>query len=475
MRDGVESLCDQVIDGRFRVVCPIGQGGMGIVWRVQHIRTKQLFALKTLHGSALRQRRLLGRVLHEARATAAVQSKHVVRIVDVNPDYEHRRVELPFIVMELLRGQNFSDLLGSSATIEASELVWIMRQVSRGLEAAHERGIIHCDLKPSNIFLSRDEDHEIVVKLCDFGIAKLQASARAELEATSALSTETGIVLGTPRYMAPEQLRRHGKVSPATDEWAFAQIAFRALSGRDYFEHARSGTELTLAIAHDPLPLPSNLSHGIPQAFDDWFMRSCAREPGGRYPNVAVQLAEMERALGSPTPTCVAISAGQSCGPEGAGKRFAQSFTTSVPVTRGPRYGLAHRVSLAVAAALAAVGTWCLPQLSKLGGGAGSESTRIGVLASSGSVDTPPVVVKAPSRLFVDAASGETSHSQSGALPPPTSKVARRDPLARKNSAHLQPSLSVSARPVTTLLSRGASCTRSSQCAEGLCAAEACQ
>ncbi len=310
MRGGVERLSDQVIDGRFRVICPIGQGGMGTVWRVQDVRTKQLFALKTLHGSALRQRKLLGRVLHEARATAAVQSKHVVRIVDVNPGYEHRRVELPFIVMELLRGQSFSELLAGNGRIEASELVWIMRQVSRGLEAAHQRGIIHCDLKPSNIFLSRDEDDEVIVKLCDFGIAKLQASARAELEATGARSTETVAVLWTPRYMEPEELRCHGRISRATDEWAFAQIAFRALSGKNYFDHARNGAELALAIAHDPLPLPSSLSQGTPKAFDDWFMRSCAREPRDRYPNVAVQFAEMERALGSPTPKCVAVGPG---------------------------------------------------------------------------------------------------------------------------------------------------------------------
>src|SRR5512145_2793067 len=300
MRDGVEGLCDEVIDGRFRVICPIGQGGMGVVWRVQHIRTRQLFALKTLHGSALRRRKYLVRVLHEARATAAVQSKHVVRIVDVNPDYEHRKVKVPFIVMELLEGVTFSSLLEVRHTMSASALIWIMRQVSRGLSAAHDRGIIHCDLKPSNVFLSRDEEDEVVVKLCDFGIARLQGAARIELGELDSLSTESGVLFGTPRYMAPEQLRCHGKVGPATDQWAFAQMAFRALGGKNYFDYARKGAELVLAIAQDPLPVPSTLSPRIPKAFDEWFMRSCARDPADRYPDVMIQMAELENALGSP-------------------------------------------------------------------------------------------------------------------------------------------------------------------------------
>jgi serine/threonine-protein kinase len=121
---------------------------MGVVWRVRHIQTNQPFALKTLRHAAPHNKQVLRRLLHEARATAAVQSRNVVRIVDVKPDYVHKGTDLPFIVMELLEGQSFADYLDTKGPIEPPELLWIMRQVCHGLMLAHERGIVHRDLKP---------------------------------------------------------------------------------------------------------------------------------------------------------------------------------------------------------------------------------------------------------------------------------------------------------------------------------------
>ncbi len=252
---------------------------MGVVWRVRHVQTRQLFALKTIRGSGRQDRRALRRLLHEARTTAAIQSHNVVRVVDVKPEYVHNGNELPFIVMEFLEGKSLSDYLESVRTIDAGELVWLMRHVSHGLCPAHERGIVHRDLKPSNIFLAKDEEGGVAVKLCDFGIAKLQGSAIIDLVETGALSTETGALFGTPRYMAPEQLRRAGLEGPPTDQWAFGLIALRALTGQSYFGEARNLAELILAIVHDPLPEPSSLFPQLPKAFDAWFLRSCARDP----------------------------------------------------------------------------------------------------------------------------------------------------------------------------------------------------
>ena len=203
-----------------------------------------------------------------------MKSRHVVRVVDVEPDYVHAGAQLPYIVMELLEGESLSEYLDRVTTITSARLVWVLRQVSRALAAAHARGIVHRDLKPSNVFLSRDDDGNVVVKVCDFGIAKLQGAAIADLAETGTLSTATGELLGTPRYMAPEQLRRAAVESPATDQWAFALIAFRALAGRGYFESATNLAELVLAIVHDALPVPSSLSLLFPASLDPWFARS---------------------------------------------------------------------------------------------------------------------------------------------------------------------------------------------------------
>jgi serine/threonine protein kinase len=271
---------------------------MGVVWRVRQVQTRQLFALKTLRDTATHGTKVIRRLLHEARATAAVKSRHVVRIVDVEPAYVHEGYKLPYIVMELLEGESLSTYLDRVHTITPAQLVWLLRQVSRALFLAHARGIVHRDLKPSNVFLAVDDDGNTVIKVCDFGIAKLQGAAIIDLAETGTLTTATGELLGTPRYMAPEQLKRGAVEGPATDQWAFALIAFRALTGHGFFEQATNVAELVLAIVHDALPVPSTLSEHFPASLDGWFARSCARDPGSRFLDIGEQQAELERQLG---------------------------------------------------------------------------------------------------------------------------------------------------------------------------------
>jgi len=477
-----ESLCGQVIDARYSVEYCIGRGGMGVVWRVRHVQTRQLFALKTLRSHAAQNRDMLRRLLQEARATAAVQSRNVVRVVDVKPDYVHQGSELPFIVMELLEGQSFSEVLESRGTIEPAELVWVMQQVSRGLSLAHRRGIIHRDLKPSNVFLARDGDGDAVVKLCDFGIAKLQGSALIDLAETGTLATETGVVFGTPRYMAPEQLRRAGREGPETDQWAFALIAFRALSGQGYFESARNVAELILAIVHEPLPVPSNVSPLVPAAFDDWFLRSCSRDPEHRFPDSDSQQSELEQALGTPAPQAIEL-------PERS------------PTISNPRLGEARKLD-SNARPLSEASQFSQPQWKRIltspfywGLGAALGFAVVSTSWLHNSLQPRPTMMQSspgastvgstPTEVTQKPASADTSQPKveqpaPGPLPslletaPPASVSAKHSTVPR---SHVDPKgPETSKRPAApALLGRGSACTRSSQCTDGLCAAEVCQ
>jgi serine/threonine-protein kinase len=293
-------LVGQIIDGRYRVERLIGAGGMGTVWRAQHLQSLQHYALKTLRVSGGLSSDAIQRCLKEARAAAALRSRHVVRIIDVQSQYVHRGMALPYLVMELLEGIDFETVLMQRGALSVAEVVWVMLQVCRGLQLAHDQGMIHRDIKPANLFLTRDDDGVPVVKLCDFGLAKYW-SENTTMPGDSSIM-QTGIVAGTPRYMAPEQL--HGKVraTPALDQWAIGLIAYRLLSGVDYFTGSETAIDLSRRIVQNELPRPSHQSSRVPCEFDAWFLRSCARDPALRFVSVKEQSDALMAALGAKQP-----------------------------------------------------------------------------------------------------------------------------------------------------------------------------
>src|SRR5262245_61546771 len=306
-------LSGQILDRRFRVERLLGRGGMGTVWRVQHVESLQALALKTIEPGLAANPEAVERFLREARAAGALRSRHVTRVVDAQTGYVHDGAPLPFLVMELLEGRTLDEVLSADGQLTAGQLAWVAGQLGRALTAAHERGIVHRDLKPSNVFIARDseDDGHAIVKLCDFGIAKLLGDAPA-LGSDGGLVTQTGALLGTPMYLAPELLRGARGATPATDQWSLGLVVFRALAGLEYFGHVRGVPALVLAIATEPLPRPSQLAPhaGFSSAFDAWFLRSCARAPGDRFPDVAAQVAALAAALGNPAPEPLPPDAG---------------------------------------------------------------------------------------------------------------------------------------------------------------------
>ena len=282
-----------LLAGRYRVMRPLGKGGMGAVYLVQHIHTDQQLALKVLHATVVTDQLALTRFRREARAPARINSDHVVQVTDADVAPELGGV--PFLVMEWLRGQDLEELAAARRALPHADVVSYLRQVARALDKAHALGIIHRDLKPENLFLTAREDGTPCVKILDFGIAKLKESGD---EAGQLKATGTGQIFGTPLYMSPEQTKGEiAKVSPQTDIWALGIIAHRLLTGTEPWD-ATTLTALISQIAFLPLPVPSERGYGLGPGFDAWFARCCEREPQDRYPTAGQAIAALGLALG---------------------------------------------------------------------------------------------------------------------------------------------------------------------------------
>lgn len=490
------NLTGQTLDRRFRVERELGSGGMGTVWQVQHVESLQRYALKVLAPSFAHDPEVVARFLREARAAAALRTRHVVRIVDAQMSYVHAGVPTPFLVMELLEGGTLDSVVALRRGLVPGEAVWALGQVARALGAAHEQGIVHRDLKPTNVLVATDEEGAPVVKLCDFGIAKLLPGTSRDLLAGGEKSTQKELMLGSPMYMAPEQLSDARNVVPATDQWAFGLLAFYALTGRDYFGAPSGLTELVMRIARDPLVLPSELEPTLPDAFDAWFVRSCAREPGERFANVTAQMEALEVALGHPEPTLVRPTIGKN-----TLERALERRTPLEPSAARARRALArHRalLVLAAAASVALLAGWYLyvtPRFER----ALASSTR----------ETRPARVDAPAPLHSDAprakelsprsqsahlvGSSPVDGTRASAATPVTAAAVRASAAASASGASragsgrdaVTPGGSkwVPSKPARgprheTAPSRkapGESCSRSAQCESGLCIAEVCR
>jgi serine/threonine-protein kinase len=281
-----------VIAGRYRVERQLGQGGMGSVYLVQHVHTDQQLALKLLHAAVVSDEVALTRFRREARATAKVDSDHVVKVTDADVAPELGGV--PFLVMEWLRGQSLEEIVSRAGTLPPDEVVLYLRQAARALDKAHAVGIVHRDLKPDNLFLTRREDDTPLLKILDFGIAKLTQSSE---DPQRLKATGTGQVFGTPLYMSPEQIKAElDKICPQTDVWALGVIAHRLLLGAEPWS-ATTITALVAQIAYEPLPVPSKKGSTLGPEFDAWFAKCCGREPGDRFASASQAVSALARAL----------------------------------------------------------------------------------------------------------------------------------------------------------------------------------
>jgi serine/threonine-protein kinase len=465
-------LRGELIDNRFRVESRLGEGGTGSVWAVEHVQSLQRFALKTLHDDFASDATVLARFLREARAAGALRTKHVVRIIDARVDYVHDGRPLPFVVMELLEGATLDHVLRARGPVNEAQAVWVASELGVALRMCHENGIVHRDLKPANVFLTTDDEGRPIVKLCDFGIAKLLRIAPFAPDG----ATHTGAVMGTPMYMAPEQLRAKKDGGPEIDQWAFGLIVFRMLTGFEYFGRASTGAELMVSILSEPMPRPSQLSPLVSPAFDAWFLRSCQRDPSARWPDASAQAEGLTVALDRPSPEPI-LAHGTASAASGVEARSGGRSTRASP--RLPRASARKWTWTIGFATLIMFGAmWQMrsyvdrqaPMVREIDAGIAGEPPS----ARAAPADPVPAGASETVTSSADVAAATEPFATSptrGAIGEARARGGAPRPARAPASAIVLPApAATSAR-----LPAGASCSRSSQCASGLCLAEACQ
>ena len=287
------SLAGSIVGGKYRVVRLIGTGGMGTVWEGAHVALGTRVAIKFIKPRFSDQAEARARFEIEARAAARLKTKHAVHVFDYGVSPEG----LPYIVMEFLDGESLSDAIIGRGPLQAPEVAQIIAQAARALTRAHAAGIVHRDLKPDNIFLATSdepvENLPYVVKLVDFGIAKIfeeDPSDEGRPHSPMGGPTREGTVIGTPNFMAPEQLTIGGAPGPLTDLWSLGACTFAAMTGRLPFEGDVLG-DIVLKVCAAPMPAPSKINPGVPPGFDAWFARACSRDPVRRF-QTADELAQ---------------------------------------------------------------------------------------------------------------------------------------------------------------------------------------
>ncbi len=291
----------QVFAGRYRVVRTLKEGGMGVVHEVRHVETDAVLALKVMlpdkeANAALRERFRL-----EWRLTANILGDHVVRAFDAGFDEDTER---PFLVMERLFGEDLGTRLARDGALPPAEVTALLEQLARALARIHAAGVVHRDIRPANLFLSRRDDGSPLLKVLDFGIAKVVVETTKTLDPT--------LVVGSPPYMPPEQLDGDGDIGTAADVYAFAHVAFALLVGSAYWddEHRREGLGALRRRIKQGLPEPASVRAqrrgvSLPPAFDTWFRQVTMADPDDRPGSPAELASGLARALGvtrSPVP-----------------------------------------------------------------------------------------------------------------------------------------------------------------------------
>lgn len=273
---------------RYDLLGFLGQGGFGAVYRARHVHTKQIVAVKVVRWSA--ETELLAQsLLREAQTAASLGHPNIVRVVDCGVTPEHE----VFLVMELVPGKSLSDVLAAEGPLPISRAVDIVLQTASGLEAAHERGIVHRDVKPANLLVSTmldpaggTRDHVTIV---DFGVSKFFAIG----------SMGTKGALGTPGYMAPEQFTDPARADGRADVYSMAVVLFEMLSGRRPFE-AKTFPELMEKVTTTRAPSLTSLAPHVPRELAGAVDRALARDPDARFPTARAFAQALRGALGWP-------------------------------------------------------------------------------------------------------------------------------------------------------------------------------
>jgi serine/threonine protein kinase/tetratricopeptide (TPR) repeat protein len=262
----------------YEITEEIGSGGMATVFRAYQPSMDRHVAIKVIRSTILHDQALRERFQREARLIARLEHPHLLPVYDFDSDHDP-----PYIVMRYLEGGTLKQVQ-QQGQVPRDELLYILRQLAGALDYAHRQGIVHRDLKPSNVMIDREGN----AFLTDFGIAR---AAGVEKDLTG-----TGLMIGTPGYMAPEQARADGMADKAADIYSLGVIAFEVLTGSPPYEH-ENGFEVILAHINSPIPKASERGTDLPKAIDSVLARALAKDRGDRFPTATEFVESLTRAL----------------------------------------------------------------------------------------------------------------------------------------------------------------------------------
>jgi len=265
-------LVGAVLNGRWRLLRLLGEGGMGAVYEADGTRGEGKRAIKLLHEEFVKEDQILQRFYAEAQATRALVHPNIAQVLD-SATAENGT---PYLVMELLQGTPLSGYMEQGNAIPPSHAIPIIYGVLQALTVAHNQHLVHRDLKPDNLFLVRDARGAMLVKVLDFGIAKVM-----DVAGGMGQKTRTGVLLGTPGYMSPEQIKNSKGVDPRTDLWSVGIILYEMLTAKQPFPADNEFARLTSVLTEEVVPIEKS----APQlaAWSGFFTRALAKEPAQRF------------------------------------------------------------------------------------------------------------------------------------------------------------------------------------------------
>jgi eukaryotic-like serine/threonine-protein kinase len=289
--DSIAPEADPLHGLPYRALRRLGGGGMGEVFLAQHRQLGRLCVAKILHARLAGDARLADRIRLEAQALGRLNHPHIVSIIGAGKTFDER----PFIVMEHLRGETLADELLVRGQLPVVEALNYTCQLLRALGAAHALGIVHRDIKPENLFLCDSSGHGRTLKVLDFGIARVMPDASADAPQPLAVPTDTGLVVGTPRYVSPEGAAAR-RVDHRADLYAAALVLYIAVAGRGPFDHIRSEAMLLSAHAGQVPEPPSRFAkEPIPPELDRVLLRALRKNPEERYQSADALREDLEQ------------------------------------------------------------------------------------------------------------------------------------------------------------------------------------
>jgi serine/threonine-protein kinase len=270
--------------GKYRIDRLIGQGAMGAVFAARHEILQKNVAIKMMTDEHAGSPEAVTRFINEARAVASIEGDHVARVLDVG-QLENGR---PFMAIELLEGADLEQILQQRGPLPSHEAVDLVLQALEALAEAHSLGIVHRDLKPANLFLARRRDGTSLVKVLDFGVSKRQT-----VPSPTPSITATTAILGSPVYMAPEQLQSAKNVDARADIWALGVVLYELLTGRPPFQ-GDNVAQLFVAILENPPTPVRSIRPSVPPGLEEVILRCLSRDVSHRFQNVAELAAALE-------------------------------------------------------------------------------------------------------------------------------------------------------------------------------------